>query len=255
MPRSRIRQRCKQRGDSHRVHRVRGAASVSAVCGDFRVNLRFCANLGHRLRWKVFCDASSAEAGPIDLTSKSFLCIGVARGEAKGPRPKFLAHLVILCSERWCPKQDTVTRSQSQFIPPKFCAGYATVSPRALYVANRYFCAFASTSRGSASEISRLRKNLLLVPGICFCTYYLHCCFFVERSTWTVAGFEITMTQGRTEGQMAPGTRNRPRISMLEPRVFREQMCCNKESTCDISRTFRPLRRCVPLAPLGTLLR
>jgi len=42
--------------------------------------------------------------------------------------PQFLACLVILCVERWCPKQNTDARFKSKDLSTrKFCAGYATV--------------------------------------------------------------------------------------------------------------------------------
>jgi len=37
--------------------------------------------------------------------------------------PRLLAYLVVLCSERGCPKQNTIARLQ-----PKHCSGYATAS-------------------------------------------------------------------------------------------------------------------------------
>jgi len=50
------------------------------------------------------------------------LCIGVARG-VKGHGPKFLAYLVILCSERQCPKQNTVARLKSKYLAPQKILG------------------------------------------------------------------------------------------------------------------------------------
>jgi len=44
-------------------------------------------------------------------------------------RPKFLEDIVILCFERQNPKQNSVMRLTSNiFVPPNFCAGYATGS-------------------------------------------------------------------------------------------------------------------------------
>jgi len=37
---------------------------------------------------------------------------------------------------------------------------------------------------------------------------------------------------------------------MFEPEVFRKQMYCIEESTCDIVETFRRTGNCVPLTPL-----
>ena len=53
--------------------------------------------------------------------------IGVARGDKGAVLPNFLACHVVLCFERWCPKQSTVVRLKSNYLPsPKFWAGYAT---------------------------------------------------------------------------------------------------------------------------------
>jgi len=41
---------------------------------------------------------------------------------------------------------------------------------------------------------------------------------------------------------------------MFEPEVFRKQMHCIEESTCDIAGTFRRLENCAPLPPLVTPL-
>jgi len=38
---------------------------------------------------------------------------------------------------------------------------------------------------------------------------------------------------------MAPGTRSKFGAPMFEPEVFRKQMCCSEESTCDFVGTFR----------------
>ena len=50
-----------------------------------------------------------------------------SQGETMGTcPPKFLAHLVVLCVERQCPKQNTVARLKWSIWPPKkFWAGYA----------------------------------------------------------------------------------------------------------------------------------
>ena len=45
---------------------------------------------------------------------------------------------------------------------------------------------------------------------------------------------------------MAPGTRNKFGAPAFEPDVFRKQMYCIEESTCDIVRTFRPPGNCGP---------
>jgi len=44
--------------------------------------------------------------------------IVVAKGHTD---PKFLVYLVVLCFERWCPKQNTVARLKSKYfsLPPK----------------------------------------------------------------------------------------------------------------------------------------
>jgi len=42
---------------------------------------------------------------------------------------------------------------------------------------------------------------------------------------------------------MAPGTRSKFGAPIFEPEVFRKQMYCIEESTCDIAGTFpRPLQ-------------
>ena len=38
---------------------------------------------------------------------------------------------------------------------------------------------------------------------------------------------------------MAPGARSKFGAPMFEPEVFRKQMYCTEESTCDIVETFR----------------
>jgi len=45
---------------------------------------------------------------------------------------------------------------------------------------------------------------------------------------------------------MAPGTRNKFGAPAFEPDVFRKQMYCIEESTCDIVRTFWPPGNCGP---------
>jgi len=54
---------------------------------------------------------------------------------------------------------------------------------------------------------------------------------------------------------MAPGARNKFGAPMFEHKVFRNQMYCIEESTCDMVRTFRRPpsdsvpENCAPLAP------
>jgi len=44
---------------------------------------------------------------------------------------------------------------------------------------------------------------------------------------------------GSYRGKMAPGARNKFGTPMFEPKVFRKQMYCIEESTCDIVGSFR----------------
>jgi len=62
-------------------------------------------------------------------------CIGIDRGEPKGPfPPNFLENIVILCFERRFSEQNSVIRLKSSILdsprifwpPPNFWAGYAT---------------------------------------------------------------------------------------------------------------------------------
>ena len=49
---------------------------------------------------------------------------------------------------------------------------------------------------------------------------------------------------------MAPRVRSKFRSPMFEPKVFRQQMCCSEESTCDIVGIFRHPGNFAPLVTL-----
>jgi len=53
---------------------------------------------------------------------------------------------------------------------------------------------------------------------------------------------------------MAPGAKTKFGALMFEPEIFRKQIHCIEESTCDIFGTFRRPGNCAPLAPLVTPL-
>jgi len=53
---------------------------------------------------------------------------------------------------------------------------------------------------------------------------------------------------------MAAGARSKFAASMFEPEVFRKQLYCIEQSTCDIVRTFHSPGNCSPLSPLVTPL-
>jgi len=59
--------------------------------------------------------------------------LGYGRKQGGHGSPKFLAYLVILCFERWCPKQNPVACLKAKGSPPKtFWGGCATVFGRTL---------------------------------------------------------------------------------------------------------------------------
>jgi len=51
--------------------------------------------------------------------------------------------------------------------------------------------------------------------------------------------FSSTWTGGRSEVRWRPGARSRFGAPMVKPEVFRKQIYCDEESTCDIVGTFR----------------